>query len=70
MDVSNLTVKQLKNIKDSAVSNHVLQCNCTIDFDHFDILLLTSVSSIFWLRRAYLLNLAIQSKTEQLSHFL
>ena len=38
MGVSNLTRKQLKNIKDSAVSDHSLQCNCTIDFDHFDIL--------------------------------
>ena len=28
----------VKNIKDSTVSNNLLQCNCTIDFDHFDIL--------------------------------
>ena len=27
-----------KNIKDLAVSDHLLQCNCTIDFNHFDIL--------------------------------
>ena len=38
MRVSNLTGKRLKNIKDSAVSDHLLQCNCTTDFDHFDIL--------------------------------
>ena len=38
MDVSNLTGKWFKNIKDSAVSDHLLQCNCTIDFDHFYIL--------------------------------
>ena len=38
MGVSKLTGKQLKNIKDSAVSDHLLQCNCTTDFDHFDIL--------------------------------
>ena len=38
MGVSNLTGKRLKNIKDSVVSDHLLQCNCTIDFDHFDIL--------------------------------
>ena len=31
-------VSNLKNIKDSAVSDHLLQCNCTIDFDHFNIL--------------------------------
>ena len=38
MGVSNLTRKRLKNIKDSAVSDNLLQCNCAIDFDHFDIL--------------------------------
>ena len=38
MNVSNLTGKRLKNIKDSAVSDHLLQCNCIIDFDHFNIL--------------------------------
>ena len=38
MGISNLTGKRLKNIKDSAVSDHLLQCNCAIDFDHFDIL--------------------------------
>ena len=38
MGFSNLTGKRLKNIKYSAVSDHLLQCNCTIDFDHFDIL--------------------------------
>ena len=36
--VSNLTGKRLKNIKDSTVSNHLIRCNCTIDFDHFYIL--------------------------------
>ena len=38
MGISNLTGKRLKNIKDSAVSDHLLQCNCAIDFDYFDIL--------------------------------
>ena len=38
MGVSNPTEKRLRNTKDSAVSDHLLQYNCTIDFDHFDIL--------------------------------
>ena len=38
MGVSNLTGKRLKNVKDTAVSSHLFQRNCTIDFDHFDIL--------------------------------
>ena len=45
MGVSNLTEKRLKNIKDSVVSNHLLYCNCTTDFDHFDILA-TDVSKL------------------------
>ena len=38
MGVSNLTGNQFKNVKDSVVSDHLLQCNCTIDFDHFNVL--------------------------------
>ena len=45
MGVSNLTGKRLKNIKDAVVSDHLLQYNCTIDFDHFDILA-TDVSKV------------------------
>ena len=32
----NLNGKRLKCVKQSAVSDHLLQCNCSIDFDHFD----------------------------------
>ena len=38
MGISNLTDKRVKHVKESAVSDHLLQCDCTIDFDHFDIL--------------------------------
>ena len=38
MGISNLTGKRHKNIKQCALSNHLLQCNCTINFDDFDIL--------------------------------
>ena len=38
MGISNLTGKRVKNMKESAVSDHLLQCDCTIDFDNFDIL--------------------------------
>ena len=33
-----LTDKHAKNVRELAVSDHPLQCVCTIDFDHFDIL--------------------------------
>ena len=38
MRISNLTGKCLKPVKQSAVSDHLLEYNCSIDFDHFDIL--------------------------------
>ena len=38
MGISNLTGKCLKSVKQSAISDHLLECNCWIDFDHFDIL--------------------------------
>ena len=38
MGISNLTGKRLKNVKQSAISDHLLQCNCTINFDDFSIL--------------------------------
>ena len=38
MGTSNLTGKRLKNVKQSAISDHLLQCNCAINFDDFSIL--------------------------------
>ena len=38
MGISNLTGKRLTCVKQSAVSDHRLERNCSIDFDHFDIL--------------------------------
>ena len=38
MGISNLTGIRLKCVKKSAVSDHLLEYNCSIDFDHFDIL--------------------------------
>ena len=36
--IFNLTEKGLKSVKKSAVSDHILECNYSIDFDLFDIL--------------------------------
>ena len=38
MCISNLTGKGLKCVTQSAVSDYLLECNCSIDFNHFDIL--------------------------------
>ena len=36
MGISNLTRKRLKCVKQSAVSDHLLEYKCSVDFDHFD----------------------------------
>ena len=36
--ISSLTEKRLKNVKQPAISDHLLQCNCAINFDDFSIL--------------------------------
>ena len=38
MGISNLTGKRLQSVKQSGVSDHLLECNCSIDFDHFNVL--------------------------------
>ena len=38
MGISNLTGKRLKCVKQSTVSDHLLECNCSIDFGRVDIL--------------------------------
>ena len=45
MSISNLTGKPLKCDKQSTVSDHLLECNRSIDFDYFDILALTQTNS-------------------------
>ena len=45
MGISNSTDKRVKNVKESAVSDNLLECDCAIDFDHFDIL--TSATNSF-----------------------
>ena len=38
MGICNLTGEHLENVKQSAISDHLLQCNCAINFDYFNIL--------------------------------
>ena len=37
MGICNLTGKRLKNVKQSVVSDHLLECNFSVDFNHLDI---------------------------------
>ena len=38
MGISNLRGKHLKNVMQSSISDHLLQCNCKMNFDNSDIL--------------------------------
>ena len=38
MGISNLTGKRLESVKQSAISNYLLEFYCSIDFDHFEFL--------------------------------
>ena len=38
MSISNLIGKRLKSVKQSAESDFLLECNCSIDLNHIDIL--------------------------------
>ena len=42
MSISSLTGKRNKSVIQSAVSDHLLECNCSKDFDHVDILASTN----------------------------
>ena len=55
MGVSNLTGKRLKNVDQSARSDHLLQCNCNINFDDFDILAAESNKFKLLLRESLLI---------------
>ena len=50
------TDKRVKNVKKSAVSDHLLQCHCTIDFDHFDILASDTNNFRLLIKKSLLIN--------------
>ena len=62
MCISNLTGKRLKTVKRSAVSDHLLECNCGTDFDHFDILVSDAKkNSVIFPMKIYLSNVTSPS---------
>ena len=65
MGISNLTGKCLKNVKQSAISDHLLQCNCTINFDNFDILAAESNKFKLLLRESLRSNKTWQTDLKQ-----
>ena len=55
MGISSLTAKRLKNVKQSTTSDHLLQCNCTINFGDFSILATDSNKLKLLLRESLLI---------------
>ena len=55
MGISNLTISRFKNVKPPAISDRLLQCNCTINSDDFDILAADSNKLKLLLRESLLL---------------
>ena len=55
MGISNLTGKHPKNVKQSAISDHLLQCDYTINFDNFDVLAAESNKFKLLLRESVLI---------------
>ena len=53
MGISNLLAKILEIVRQSAVSDHRIQCNCLIDLDHFDIPVSDAKNSDFLLKKTY-----------------
>ena len=67
--ISNLTGKYLKSVKQSAVSDHLLECNCLIDFDHFNILDADANKFRLLIKESLLIKRASPSLTKPSSHF-
>ena len=55
MGISYITGKRLKNVKQSAICNHLLQCNCAINFDNFSILATDSNKFKLLLKESFLI---------------
>ena len=54
---SNLLGKRVKNAKESAISDHLLQCDSPITFDDFDILVSNSNKLKLPIKEVYLSNM-------------
>ena len=65
MSISSLTGKRNKSVIQSAVSDHLLKCNCSKDFDHVDILASTNsekkTNSHFLVRKVCCLSMTNRS---------
>ena len=54
--ISNLAGKRFKNVKQSAISDYLFQCNCVINFDDFNMLATYCTKFRLLLRESLLIN--------------
>ena len=57
MGISNLTGKRLKNVKQPAISDHLLKCSCMTNFDNFYMLAADSKKFKLLLKEGFLIEL-------------
>ena len=55
MGISHLTNKRLKNVKQSAISDHLLTCDCNVNFNDFTILSRDSNNVSFLIKESLLI---------------
>ena len=63
MGISHLTNKRLKNVKQSAISDHLLTCDCNINFDDFTILSKDSNNINLLIKESFLISRDKRIKT-------
>ena len=67
--ISNLTGKRPKCVKQSVVSDHLLECNCSIVFGHFDIPASDTSKFRFFIKESLLIKRGQLGLTKPSSHF-
>lgn len=60
MDISNLTEHCGKTVKESTISEHLLECVCWTDFDHLNTLTSDTIKLDHLLKKACLSNMRNQ----------
>ena len=61
MNISNLTGKRLESLKQSAISAHLLECSCSIEFVHFNIPACDEKRFRLFINKSYWLNMTSSS---------
>ena len=69
ISISNLAVKRVENVNESAVSDRLLQCDCKFHFDHFDILASGTNSFRLFIKKSLLIKRDKPVLSRTVKHF-